>query len=35
MRTIKFRGLRLDGKGWVYGDFINSLEYGQDLEVIG
>jgi len=28
MRTIKFRGLRLDGKGWVYGDFINSLEYG-------
>jgi len=29
MRTIKFRGLRLDGKEWVYGDFINSLEYGS------
>ena len=28
MKTIKFKGLRLDGKGWVYGDFINSLEYG-------
>lgn len=22
MRTIKFRGLRTDGKGWVYGSFI-------------
>ena len=28
MKTIKFKGLRLDGKGWLYGDFINSLEYG-------
>jgi len=22
MRTIKFRGLRTDGKGWVYGDLV-------------
>jgi len=25
MRTIKFRGLRVDGKGWVYGCLINNL----------
>lgn len=24
MRTIKFRGLRTDGKGWVYGSFIHN-----------
>ena len=24
MREIKFRGLRTDGKGWVYGDLIHS-----------
>jgi ferredoxin-fold anticodon binding domain-containing protein len=24
MRTIKFRGLRVDGKGWVYGSFIHN-----------
>ena len=23
MREIKFRGLRTDGKGWVYGDFVS------------
>lgn len=23
MREIKFRGLRLDGKGWIYGDLVN------------
>lgn len=28
MREIKFRGLRIDGKGWVYGDLIHSLESG-------
>lgn len=26
MRTIKFRGLRADGKGWVYGDVIHYSE---------
>jgi uncharacterized phage protein (TIGR01671 family) len=25
MRNIKFRGLRTDGKGWVYGDLVNYL----------
>lgn len=24
MREIKFRGLRIDGKGWVYGDLFNT-----------
>ena len=28
MRTIKFRGLRTDGKGWVYGNLIK-IESGQ------
>jgi uncharacterized phage protein (TIGR01671 family) len=26
MRTIKFRGLRLDGKGWVYGNYIEKIK---------
>ena len=25
MREIKFRGLRTDGKGWVYGSLVNNL----------
>lgn len=24
VRQIKFRGLRVDGKGWVYGDYFNT-----------
>jgi hypothetical protein len=24
MRTIKFKGLRVDGNGWVYGSFIHN-----------
>ena len=26
MRTIKFRGLRVDGKGWVYGNYIEKIK---------
>jgi uncharacterized phage protein (TIGR01671 family) len=31
MRTIKFRGLRTDGKGWVYGDLVR--KYGKTFIV--
>lgn len=30
MRKIKFRGLRVDGKGWVYGDLIT---YGAETSI--
>jgi len=30
MRTIKFRGLRVDGKGWVCGDYITN---GGEAEI--
>ena len=26
MKTIKFRGLRVDGKGWVYGNYIEKIK---------
>lgn len=26
MRTIKFRGLRLDGKGWAYGNYFEKIK---------
>ena len=40
-RTIKFRGLRVDGKGWVYGDlktnkhlsFISNFDNGVNRDV--
>lgn len=32
MRTIKFRGLRSDGKGWVYGDLNqNDIHHGVSI----
>ena len=31
-REIKFRGLRLDGKGWIFGDLIQ--DYDQSLKKI-
>ena len=30
MRTIKFRGLRTDGKGWVYGYYLTQNGIGVD-----
>lgn len=30
MRTIKFRGLRTDGKGWVYGYYLKQRGRGVD-----
>ena len=30
MRTIKFRGKRLDGQGWAYGYYAESDEYGDN-----
>lgn len=32
MRTIKFRGLRTDGKGWAIGDLVNSFEGTHIIE---
>jgi uncharacterized phage protein (TIGR01671 family) len=33
MRTIKFRGLRVDGKGWAYGHYTHSWYWhGKGLE---
>ena len=31
MRTIKFRGKRLDGQGWVYGDLLHDRGLGGDV----
>ncbi len=28
-REILFRGLRTDGKGWVYGNLLNSISIGE------
>lgn len=32
MRQIKFRGLRTDGKGWVYGDMFNATTGATIIE---
>lgn len=34
MRTIKFRGLRTDGKGWVYGDLMNDYIHHKSGKTI-
>lgn len=34
MRTIKFRGLRTDGKGWVYGDLLNGYIHHKSGKTI-
>ena len=35
MIEIKFRGLRLDGKGWIYGDLVNQTtnDYSRIIDV--
>jgi uncharacterized phage protein (TIGR01671 family) len=33
MRTIKFRGLRKDGKGWIYGDLVHNAYNGKNRNV--
>jgi len=34
MRTIKFRGLRVDGKGWAYGDIMHRCGDGRGMLII-
>ena len=34
MRTIKFRGLRKDGKGWVYGFYYKCGEQTEIIEIL-
>ena len=34
MRDIKFRGQRLDGKGWVYGNLVYSNDIGLGAEYV-
>jgi len=33
MRTIKFRGLRTDGKGWHYGDLVHNSIDGHGVSI--
>lgn len=34
MRDIRFRGLRVDGKGWVYGSFLKELYNSYIVECV-